>query len=402
MSLDSIQNNTINGTLTTVVPSVSSALLPGWPDCPSTHVPFPPGPYAKVKDWIATGFQPIIIVVGVLGNLLTVVVLSRSSRKFSSTTLYLVTLAISDTLFLLNGPIRQWIRHTWKYDIRSSHEIVCKFTVCLTYGTYQFSSWLLVALTVERVFSVLWPHKVRRSCTATTSKVVISLLFICILGLNSHWFYGLGNSQLKYYAVKTCMPLFEEYSYFFHHIWHWINFVVAFIIPFVVLAVGNSIIIYKIKRSQRKRRKMSMTKSRGNTENKEKERKTITIVLILLSTVFFLSQTPMSIYFIYIPYGIAKANLIACENYQEYTRQAEIIWLCYTIVNVLGYMNATLNFFLYIASGSRFRAEIKALLRCQSARAIGVFETTQSVRDGSRRRIVCDVNQQKISSISKY
>ncbi|XP_053395650.1 uncharacterized protein LOC128555883 [Mercenaria mercenaria] len=145
---------------------------------------------------------------------------------------------------------------------------------------------------------------------------------------------------------------------------------------------------------------MSVMNPKGNTEKAEKEKKTITIVLILLSVVFFLSQTPMSIYYIYIPYGIAKANELACDNYPEYTKQAEAIWLCYTVVNLLGYMNATLNFVLYTISGSRFRAEIVALFRCKGSRAIGVFETSISVRDGSRRRLGSVTGKSNVTTIS--
>lgn len=394
MSVFLSDNNTVNGTTPAFPPVLSPALLPGWPNCSVIPEALPPGAYATATDWIANGVPPATIVFGVFGNVLTVLVLSRSTKKLCSTTLYLITLAVSDTLFLLNSPLRQWIRHTWKYDIRSSHELVCKLTVWLTYGTLQYSSWLLVALTLERVVSVLWPHKVRVKCTGSTSKIVIALLFLFIFGLNSHWFYGLGTSDLSYYTVKTCMPLYKEYSYFFHHIWHWINFVVAFAAPFVILAIGNGIIIFQLTMRQRKR--MSSLRSKGNLEF-TREKKTITTVLILLSVVFFISQTPMSIYYIYIPYGIAEVNKLACDNYPEYTKQAEMIWFFYSVVNMLGHMNATLNFVLYVISGSRFRAEIKALLRCEGARAIGVFETTNSVRGWSKRSRVSS----NLTTISK-
>lgn len=375
-------NHSLSTTVRNSVSKGSPVLLPGWPNCSTSPDRLPDGAYAVANDWISTGLPPVIIVFGIFGNLLTIIVLNRSSKKLSSTALYLVCLAISDTLFLLNGPLRQWIRHTWEYDIRGAHEVVCKITVWLTYGTLQFSSWSLVALTVERVVSVLWPHKVRTSCTTSLSKVVVIVQFVSIFGLNIHWFYGLGTSSLKYYAVKTCMPLYEDYSYFFHHIWHWINFVVAFALPFIILVIGNGIIISKLKTSVEKRTQMSVMKTKGRAMKAEKEKKTLTIVLILLNAVFFLSQTPMSIYYIYIPYGIAKANELACDNYPEYKNQAEIIWMCYSIVNILGYMNATLNFVLYIISGSRFRAEILALFRCQESRSAGVFESSATVRNG--------------------
>lgn len=139
MSVHLSKNNRANGTTATLTPVLPPALLPGWPNCCVIPEALPPGAYAAAPDWIAKGVSATIRSVYTFGNVLTILVLSRSTKKLYSTMLYLVTLAVSDTLFLLNGTMRQCIRLTWKYDIRSSHEIVCKFTVWLTYGILQYS-----------------------------------------------------------------------------------------------------------------------------------------------------------------------------------------------------------------------------------------------------------------------
>ncbi|KAL4235852.1 hypothetical protein ACF0H5_004240 [Mactra antiquata] len=383
------------------LPRAPPALLPDWPKCETIPDPIAPGAVSKAKDWIASTVPPVLIVLGVFGNILTILTLVRSIKgKITSTTLYLLLLAISDLLLLLNGPLRQWIRLAWKYDFRTYHVMVCKLAVWLTYGTMQFSSWILVVLTMERMASVLWPHKVRTSCITRSSRIVSIILFVCIFGLNSHFLYGLGDTKLPYYSVKSCMPLYEEYSFFFLHVWHWINFVMAFAAPFVILAVGNFVIIAKIKQSYSTRKRMSL---KGSAES-SREKRTITRVMILLNVVFFVSQTPMSIYFIYIPYRIDEVNQMACDNYPEYVRQAELIWLIYTVVNMLGYINATVNFVLYVISGAKFRAEIKALLLCRKSPSTGgLFEsrssTTQPRSVRSRAGRSCETPSQQVKTV---
>lgn len=389
-------------TNTVKIVKASPGLLPGWPGCKTSPTRLPPGTLSKVNDWIVNIMLPIIVVFGVCGNILTISILIRSIKtKISSTTLYLLLLAVSDTLLILNGPLRQWIRLSWKYDFRTYHEAVCKLGVWLTYGSLQFSSWLLVALTLERVVSVLWPHRVKTSCTASGSRIICGALFLCIFGLNAHSLYGLGNSKLSYFSnIKRCSPLYEDYALFFLQVWHWINFVTAFAAPFVILAVGNCIIIYQIKKAYSSRKKMSTKGSTGSSQ----EKNTITRVMILLNVVFFISQTPASIYFIYIPYRIKEVNLLACDDYPEYTHQAEVIWLIYTVVNMLGYLNATVNFLLYVISGAKFRAEMKALLLCRkSPSSGGLFESSASVRGSrhSRRgRKISDNKTQVVKTIS--
>ncbi|WAR07712.1 hypothetical protein MAR_017670 [Mya arenaria] len=60
---------------------------------------------------------PIILVVGICGNILTILVLTRPASRKSSTAVYLIALAIADTVVLNTGLLRYWIflcglRHT--------------------------------------------------------------------------------------------------------------------------------------------------------------------------------------------------------------------------------------------------------------------------------------------------
>ncbi|XP_045157143.1 neuropeptide Y receptor type 6-like [Mercenaria mercenaria] len=346
---------------------------PGWTGPP------PPGVYANAANSLMKIIPPIIILVGTFGNTLTVIVLFRQMRKLSSTAMFLLALAFSDNLFLFNAPLRRWIIAVWNEDIRHRSEIGCKFSVYLTYTSSQFSSWTLVAVTVERLVSVVWPHRVRLDCTPRISCIFITVIFLIVFGLNTHIFYGFGQSSLPVYIGQGfCEPIYEGYRTFWTKTYAWIDFTVVYAVPFGILAVANSVIVYYLRKTNAERERMS---DRSNTT----ETKMVTIMLVLLSIVFFLCLTPVSIYFIYLPYWAEDNFQWLCINVYEYIRLSEITHFVFVITNLLGYVNASFNFVLYIISGSKYRSEIKALLLCRPSAKAGVFGGSSS---SSQRRTI--------------
>lgn len=360
---------------------------PGGPPCappPGFTGPPPPGDYFNAADKLWTIVPPIVVVLGVFGNMLTVVILLRHIRKLSSTAIYLLTLAFSDTLFLLNAPLRRWIVNVWDEDVRHMSELVCKFSVYLTYSSSQLSSWILVAVTIERLISVVWPHRVRLGCTTRLSVTVIFVIVLIIFGSNAHIFYGFGRSDLPVFRNEGyCQPLYEDYFTFFNKTYPWIDFAVVFAIPFGILLISNLGIVYRLHKSRRERRKMSIIVKSRSDKSTANDIRRVTIILIILSVVFFICLAPVSIYFIYRPYMIEHRERLICVDIYEYIRLKELDVFLNALTNLLGYINAAFNFILYFISGSKYRAEIKALLFCRSGGRDDVFGSSSN---GSRRR----------------
>ncbi|XP_045159566.2 cysteinyl leukotriene receptor 2-like [Mercenaria mercenaria] len=359
---------------------------PDGPPCmppPGFTGPPPPGTYIIAAERLWKIVPPIIISIGTVGNILTVIILLRYMRKISSTAVFLLTLAISDTLFLLNAPLRRWIIVIWDKDVRYISELGCKFSVYLTYSSLQLSSWILVAVTVERFICVVWPHRVRLGCTRKSATGVVAVLILIIFGSNAHIFYGFGRSDLPIFNNQgLCEPLYEGYHTFWSKMYTWIDFAVVFLVPFVVLLVANTAIIYKLRKSQNQRRKLSIIKSAGH-KNKASDTRTVTIMLICLSVVFFISLTPVSIYYIYRPYWLESIEKWQCIDIYEYIRLNELQEFVSTVTNLIGYINSAFNFVLYTISGSKYRAELKAFLLCRPGGKEGLFGSSGS---GVRRQ----------------
>lgn len=341
----------------------------GWPGC-SYPLPLPQtGSFGHATKWIWRTVPLILILLGTVGNILTALVIIRNFRKLSSTTVYLLTLAFTDTLFLYNEPLTHFVKSVNGLDLHSITDGGCKISVFLTFSSFHISAWVLVAVTVERVLSVIFPYKVKRRCTRRNAFVVTVLIVVVISVMDSHTLYGFRIlSSNMYNGLSNCTPGYEEYFMFYKNQWFWIHFIVGFAIPFVSIAVGNTLVIHGLVKMRRRQKWMDKQVQNGHLSHGRHHThhaKSLMIILVLLNTIFFISQTPLAIYLVYFPYFVEGLNKIACSDFQTYMIEKEKFRFWEAIVANFGYLNASLNFVLYVVSGSRFRREIVFLLTCK-------------------------------------
>ncbi|XP_041374201.1 FMRFamide receptor-like [Gigantopelta aegis] len=304
-------------------------------------------------------FSPGLIVTGTLGNVMSIAVLTRKSMRQSTVSLYLVVLAVVDILVLYTGLLRQWLRVLQGTDLRNLHPLLCKVHVWMVYFSLDFSSWLLVAVTLERFVSVWFPHSVKRMCTRTTAGVIIAGIATFLLAVNSHFLYGLGDVVYRSgnsTSIQHCASLWSGYETFANTIWPWIDLCLFCLLPFLFLITGNVAIIVKVCISNRKRRRHDANIGLSNTQNiKVRSSKTSSMTVMLLTTnaVFLVCTSPISIFLIGEVYWFDYATL--------QPRGEAMYLLTWATVNVFMYTNNSINFLLYCISGSRFREALRGL-----------------------------------------
>ncbi|XP_052777447.1 galanin receptor type 2-like [Mya arenaria] len=321
---------------------------------------YEPGVYEKSREQLWKIVAPIIIVVGIVGNLLSVVVFLRQMRKVTSTVVFLFTLALSDIVILLCGPLRNWIRFTWDVDIRLMSDTGCRLQVYVTYLSLHFSSWLLVAVTLERAISVILPHRVKLICTPKNAFAYTLILFLVLAALNT---VNIVMYSLNGVKNLNCAPKTAEYRSFRDNIFEWIDLAVSFAIPFIILLAGNAVIIHHLQRS-RSRRDQLMAGQGDRQDASGRYSRSVSVLLISLCLIFLVTMTPISAYLVYYPIRYRQVEAL-------YTRDALAGWhsfqellFYHTVFSLLSYTNAALNFLLYVFSGTRFRSELVAMLSC--------------------------------------
>ena len=290
---------------------------------------------------------PILCVIGFAGNFLILFILGQKRNRGTSTSLYLLFLAIFDTLTILTGNFSILVDVIWDFDVRSVNTVTCKLHVFLTYIGIHVGSWILVLITCERIVSVFRPHKVRIICSRKVTFVSLIAVIVFLSLLNGHFLVGMTYMYSP--LMKTyCDGISYSYVVFLDKIYPFIDFLITFAIPCPIIVVGNTLICYQIGKLSRQRQHMVSSEQKGTS---------LTVTLLLLNIIFIVSVGPLSIYLFLYPFLFEISN----ENEQA------VFYFILELLNIVAGLNASINFVLYFLCGSKFRAEVKALLCCKNS-----------------------------------
>jgi len=124
----------------------------------------------ELSDRIRIYTPPLLVVVGSLGNMTSLVVLSRLSRKVLSTCFYLAVLCVADLIVLYVRCCNNWIAYVTVspddvtgYDIvwslMTHYDVICKSLTFAVSFTLHMSKWLVVATAVEGVIATGFPQR---------------------------------------------------------------------------------------------------------------------------------------------------------------------------------------------------------------------------------------------------
>ncbi|XP_046584874.1 probable G-protein coupled receptor B0563.6 [Haliotis rubra] len=311
----------------------------------------------KVGVAIWTYIPPILIVMGSIGNILCIAVLSQTSMKLSTTSLYLRVLAVVDVVVLYTGLLRQWLLYFLDLDIRWMTETGCKIHTWIVYVVVHSSAWLLVAVTLERVLSVMFPHTVKMKCTRNAAYAIIAGILVLFLLLNAHYLYGIGDYYLQEGNETLLIPcdgITDGYYYFETTVWPWVDFCIYSFLPSTILIISNFCIIRKVFSSDTKAN--SVKGYCGNVTARRNKTTSMTMTLVVVSAAYVICTTPFCVYTIY-------TNIFSEGLSPETQATRSLLW---SLVNMLQYCNNSINFILYSVTGSRFRHELKGLF-CKKA-----------------------------------
>lgn len=330
---------------------------------PST-TPFAPQPtpqqydvYRQLKFYLLA----FIIPVGILFNLLSCAVFLRSRMRKSATVFYFFALACADNI-VLTGELFLWLNaYTTSGNItglRFMQEIdgVCKLVHFLRYFGRLFSSWLVVAICIERFITVAYPLKSTWSSTPKKAKMVIAGLIIVCLILACPAFFAVGSVYSKKYNQLRCNIL----NYFREDYGHWVLFVMIFgelVIPSIIVIIFTVLIIVKLMIAHRQR--FFAKEGQGKGQNRKDNQPTI--ALLAVSIAFVTLRTPYV--FVYPLYMMRHQVFGSLTGWQLLQLEG-----AYNITFILAVTNYAVNFLLYIVTGKTFRGEFKRFLLCQTSK----------------------------------
>ncbi|KAK3611064.1 hypothetical protein CHS0354_028546 [Potamilus streckersoni] len=296
---------------------------------------------------------PIVVSCGVVGNIFNVVVL-RSPKMLSSTNVYLMTLAISDSLYLL-------FSFSLSFTLCSNHSQSSIAFHYIPYGrvlTDLFANTavlLTVCFTLERYIGVCHPMKGKAWCTVGKAKVAALITFgICIVNTIPELFEMEIVSMFDFEfqrSVYQCKytEFAETDSYQIGYYWWYVTLFTFQ--PLFLLSIFNSLLIRSVWKASKTRRQLSHSSVVGD-QGQSLEQQKVTTMLIAVVIIFIICQTPQAVLLVYRSYLKARNIPYAVDLFR----------IAGNICNLLVQINASSNFLLYSYFSSRFRRTFKKLL----------------------------------------
>ncbi|UYV62115.1 hypothetical protein LAZ67_1007859 [Cordylochernes scorpioides] len=302
-------------------------------------------PYLEFREqsrfWIQRVLVPAIMAVGVAGNAVTIVVLTRR-RMRSSTHTYLAALAFFDLLYLVLTFLLS-LAHYPQFTECVTYLRMMPVLIMLADGASNSSVWLTVSFTLERYVAVSHPIRGKLLCTESRArKVVLAVGITCFaitLPTPFEWtveeYVDPTTNQTK--VISTFSELGRNPVY--RTVYYWLTVVVFIFIPCMLLAVFNAFLVRSVHVSTSRRR--TMTRCKDDSSRQENR---VTVMLICVVLLFLVCQLPTA------------AILLYTSLASPMDRDTDLLVRGLgNIFNFLMAVNAAGNFVLYCLLSNRYR-----------------------------------------------
>ncbi|XP_068195305.1 growth hormone secretagogue receptor a [Antennarius striatus] len=142
----------------------------------NTELNFPPLNYYSIP--LLTGITTactLLFLVGVVGNVMTILVVSKYRDMRTTTNLYLCSMAVSDLLIFLCMPLdlyRMWRYRPWRLG-----DALCKLFQFVSESCTYSTILSITALSVERYLAICFPLRAKALVTKRRVRALILLLW---------------------------------------------------------------------------------------------------------------------------------------------------------------------------------------------------------------------------------
>ena len=285
----------------------------------------------------------VMYIFGFPGNIMACILWLQRPLLHSSGC-YLAALAISDLLVLTLSVIYDleniWNQRTLRFPV------ICQLFPVLFMAVQYMSPLLTLAFTVERFISCRFPLQRRLYCTVKRATIIILIIAVFVLmagGIQSYiWNY--------YYEQKLCTPRPELDD--LRAKWAWATEAFMFMLVPLLILVVNVLLMFTIRKSKRLARQLYGIIPKHKTAT--------TDMLLVVSFYLIFTTLPVTVvyamYDVFIPSGDAcfrdNEENLEWKNHFRYMIVREIVY-------DIGMSHYVCNFYLYLATGRRFRIETK-------------------------------------------
>ena len=221
----------------------------------------------------------------------------------------------------------------------------CTLSATVFWVATRCSTLFILSMTFERLYSIIRPHKAASFNTVKRARIIIA----CITIFSA--IYNLPHIFITTSEDKRCVPFGKAMKTAIGRFYYWFSLVINFILPFILLLIMNAFITHTIRQRSKFIGNNSRKTDQGHEGQMDKIKNSemqIFVILLLVTFGFLVLTTPAYAFFFYI-------------NIADFTATPKTYagnLLSHSAAQKLHYTNFGINFYLYVISGSTFRADL--------------------------------------------
>ena len=145
----------------------------------------------RLPRWIAV----VIFLIGIFGNLLSILVFFQKKMRKNSTFVYLAFLCVVDLFVILFGLGDILVISYFRVIIRSQSFLLCRFHTFFIYTSTHLSSFILASVSVDRAIATNCLTFAKTYCTPKYAYKILFINFLMAVAINFHSLIFLGYDQ---------------------------------------------------------------------------------------------------------------------------------------------------------------------------------------------------------------
>jgi hypothetical protein len=308
--------------------------------------PCSPPEYPEFEFWSNGILLNFVGFFGVLGNILSMIILSRPQMR-SSINYLLIGLARCDTILIITSMLLFGIPAIYpytgllRYYYFRLYPDISKVVYPLAMIVQTASCYLTLTVTLERYVAVCHPLRARALCTYGRARLYVIVIILFSICYNVPRFFEVDqreypDGEFGFVFCIVATDLRADHLYINIYI-HWLYLVFIYFIPFFGLFLFNAMIYQQVRKANRERQRLSRT-----------EKREIGLATMLFCVVIvFLSCNIIAL----------LINIIEAFTGEIHDRLVKMSNLLVTI-------NSSVNFIIYVTFGEKFK-RIFLLLFCK-------------------------------------
>ena len=236
----------------------------------------------------------VLIIIGTILNLLTFIILCRTSFRNTHkrpTLHYMRAIALLDIFILYGWNLDHYLEGTFGIKLDSYSVVSCKFFTFINYFTYQVSAWLRVLICFDRYLSLSRLHRTWFNVSKNVL-IIIGVTIIVSILINFHFL-----PFVCYYENERV--ILDSLYYMVYPMWDHVNLIIYNCLPFLLMIIFNSGVIYHL---------ILLRRISTIGKNSRIQHRAISATLLVTTCLFFLMTTPVSIAYAY--FSDAHQNIL--------------------------------------------------------------------------------------------